>query len=125
MDALLISVTWLLAFVSGGWFAVGTYSALSGHALVNPRRIEWTRAEVALLGAMQAGQGLILAVYALVGGLALGAHVIPIFWAGHWWGILVSAPAFLLVYALVFLQFWLEKRHLGHWPFSDVRNRLG
>ena len=118
MDGSTIVMTWVIAFTSGALAALGVAQAASGRLLriFNRRHLDWTVGEVRVLGLTWAVAGASWAVWALFGALTF-AHVIPLFWVGHWWGILISAPVSLITFGALLVQVLIELRHNHRWPF--------
>ncbi|HEY8815357.1 MAG TPA: hypothetical protein VIP57_09675 [Candidatus Dormibacteraeota bacterium] len=124
MDAFTIVVTWVIAFTSGALAALGLAQAASGRVfrIFNRRRIAWTVGEVRFLGATWAVAGTSWAVWALFGALTF-AHIVPMFWVGHWWGIFISFPVWLITMGSLAAQVLIELRHNQQWPFRGDRLR--
>lgn len=111
MDAFIIVALWLLGIGSGGLLCIGIIEIARGQAVINPSRSTWSVGENRASGACTTIQAAALAIYALVGGLMLGAHAFPMFWVGHWWGLFASAPFTLIFLGTLFVQAYLEIRH--------------
>src|SRR5438270_13508519 len=92
MDALMLVLVWLAAIVSGVLLCVGIIETASGQAVVKSSRRTWSAAENRLSGFCTTIQGAVVAIYVLISELLFGTHTIPMFWVGHWWGLLASAP---------------------------------
>ena len=120
MDAFTVLTVWFTGIFSGIWTAIGVAQVVTGRALpvFNLSRINWSVGEVRLRGLAFVVQGLAIGVYGLISGLSFGAHLIPLFWVGHWWGIFVSAPLLLIVWLAVLFIALIEQRHKRAWPFK-------
>jgi hypothetical protein len=111
--ALLIGMAWVGGLGGGSLVTLGVIEAVTGRVVINLQRFDWSRNEATWLGLSRVIQGLAIALYSLVGGLALGAHVLPVFWAGHAWGVFVLLPFWLVVMAALLFQAGLEWQHEG------------
>jgi|SRR5450759_1876819 hypothetical protein len=120
MDAFGVGTVWFTGLFSGVWIALGITEALTGRVLpvFNLSRINWSVSEARLRGLAIVVQGVALGVYGLIGGLSFVAHVIPLFWVGHWWGMFVSAPLLLIIWGAVLFMALIEQRHKRAWPFK-------
>jgi hypothetical protein len=111
MDAFMIVEVWLLGIGSGGLLCIGIIDVARGEAVINLSRRTWSVGENRASGVCTTIQGAAVAIYALFGGLMFGAHVIPLFWVGHWWGLFVSAPFAVVILGTLFVQAYLQIRH--------------
>jgi hypothetical protein len=124
VDAFTILMTWVIAFTSGALAALGIAQAAAGRIfrIFNRRHIDWTVGEVRLLSLTWAFAATSWAVWALFGALMFG-HVVPLFWVGHWWGMFISAPVWLITVGTLLAQGLIELRHNHQWPFRTGRLR--
>jgi hypothetical protein len=111
MDAFMIVTVWLLGIGSGGLLCIGIIEVAKRQAVINLSRSTWSVGENRASGVCTTIQGAACAIYALFGGLMLGAHAIPLFWVGHWWGLFVSAPFAVIILSTLFVQAYLQIRH--------------
>ena len=111
-------MTWLVAFTSGAFAALGIAQAASGRLfrVFNRRGVDWRIGEARLIGLSWAVVGVTWAAYALYVGLSFILDI-PQFWVGHWWGTFISPVPLVLIGALV-LQALIEQRHNHRWPFK-------
>ena len=107
---MLLSISWAMTLLSGIWVGIGVASAVAGRLIVNPSRTRWSRDETELLAINTIVQGLGFAIYALIGDYIFTSHVTP-FWAGHSWGIFISAPIFVFFLATQGFQAYVAYRH--------------
>ncbi|HEV2477520.1 MAG TPA: hypothetical protein VGX22_13335 [Candidatus Dormibacteraeota bacterium] len=110
MDLVLLSISWAMTLLSGIWVGIGVASAVAGRLIVNPSRTRWSRDETELLAVDTIVQGLGFAIYALIGDFIFTTHVTP-FWAGHPWGIFISAPFLVFFLATQGFQAYVAYRH--------------
>lgn len=94
----------------GAWTALAIEQAVSGRPIFS-RGYSWSSGEIKLSGLSWAICGLAGVGMALVGGLALGARVIPLYWVGSPWGIVTSNPWPLIFLANLLFQVLIELRH--------------
>jgi hypothetical protein len=111
MDAFTIVVVWLLGICSGGLLCIGIIEIARGQAVISLSRSTWSVGENRVSGVCTTIQGAAVAIYAVFGGLTLGAHAIPLFWVGHWWGIFAPAPLAVIMLGTLFVQAYLQIRH--------------
>jgi hypothetical protein len=109
--AFIIGMACVGGLIGGALITMGLIEVVSGRVVMNWRRMDWTSREAAEIGVTRLIQGVAVALYPLIGGLTLGAHVIPEFWVGHWWGIFVSAPFSVVILGTLVFQAALEMRH--------------
>ena len=108
--ALLFLMVGAGALAGGALITVGVIETVTGRVVVNLQRATWPPREATVLGLARVVQGIVIAAYPLIAGQAIGAHVIPEFWVGHWWGIFISLPFYVVIMGTVFLQATLELR---------------
>ena len=96
---------------AGAMLCIGIIEIVTGHAVINLSRSNWSPRENRASGACTTVQAITLAMYALIGGLALGTHSIPVFWVGHWWGLFAPAPFAAIILGTMFVQAHLQIRH--------------
>ena len=107
---MLLSVSWAMTLLSGIWLGIGVASAVAGRLIMNPSRTRWSREETELLAINTIVQGLGFAIYSLIGDFIFTSRVTP-FWAGHPWGIFISAPFLVFFLATQGLQAYVAYRH--------------
>jgi hypothetical protein len=109
--------TWFCALVTGAVGSLGVFQALTGHRtlLFTPRGIDWSVGELRLFGLAGAIYALSLAVYVLLGSLAVTANQFS-------WDLPVSiavVPLVAIWWAFVGL---MRQRHNRRWPFNGQLN---
>jgi hypothetical protein len=111
MVTFIIVAVWLSGIGSGGLMWIGIIEVARGQAVINFSRSTWSVGENRASGVCTTIQGAAVAIYALLSGLMFGAHAIPLFWVGHWWGILATAPFAVIMFGTLFVQAYLQIRH--------------
>jgi hypothetical protein len=111
MDAFMIAAVWLLGIGAGGLLCIGIIEVARGQAVINLSRSTWSVGENRASGVCTTIQGAAVAIYALFGALIFGAHAIPLFWVGHWWGLFAPAPFAVIILGTLYVQAYLQIRH--------------
>lgn len=89
MDAFTVVAVWFFTAIFGAWTAIAFAHVATGRVVfpLFAMRTGWSAREIKLSGLGSAVSGLAGLVYTLIGGLSLGAHVIPLFWVGSPWAL--------------------------------------
>jgi hypothetical protein len=111
VDTFVLVATWLVGIASGAVLYAGIVRLATGRPAINLSRRRWSAGENTALGACATIQGATLAAYGLIGGLTLGSHSVPVFWAGHWWGLFATLPFAVIIFGTVYVQTYLRLRH--------------
>ena len=122
MDPILIGAIgalWIAALAGGSLITLGTIGMVNGTAVLNFQRVNWTADEARLLGLLRIVAGLDLGLYGLFEALFV-SRVIPMPGIGQPFGIIVTAPFWLIFMAALVAQLVLEARHRSP-PRSGVR----
>jgi hypothetical protein len=119
MDAFEVVTVWAFAALFGAWTGLALAQVASGR-IVFPAfamwRV-WTPREVKLSGWGWLVCGLAGLLWTLIGGLSVGAHVIPLFWVGNpWWFWANPFPIMVILNGLY--QQLIDQHHKGRWPFK-------
>ena len=121
MDAFEVVTVWAFGAIFGAWTGLALAHAVTGRVVfpLFAMRTGWTSREIKLSGWGWAVCGVSGLAWTLVGGLSLGAHIIPLFWVGSPWALWAN-PMPILVVANGVFQALIDQRHKGRWPFKRV-----
>jgi hypothetical protein len=111
VDGPVLVLTWLAAMAAGALLCVGIIEVATGRAVINLSRSRYSAGENRASGACSTIQGVSTAIWALIGGLSFGSHSLPVFWAGHWWGVLLPGSFGLVFMSTLFVQAYISLRH--------------
>ena len=120
MDTFTLLATWLCGIGSGALLYAGIARLIAGRPAIILSRRPWSANENSVLGVCATIQGATVAAYGLIGGLMLGTHSIPVFWAGHPWGLFTTLPFSVVIFSTVYVQTYLRIRHEIRRPAPDV-----
>lgn len=109
-----IALVTVSSALSGALIALGLVQAGSGRMTIGSaaRYASWTVAEVKLTGVGWVVFGLAGIGTGLLGGLELGAKVIPLYWVGSPWGFVTGNPFVPAALCInLFIQLFIALRH--------------
>lgn len=105
-----VAISWLAAMAGGSLLTIGMMEVLTGRALINLNRVNWSSHEATLFGLTRVVQGLCFGLYGLIGvlfvGRVIGFPVLP-----TPWGLFASFPLYLILLATFIAQGLIAARN--------------
>lgn len=122
MDVFEVVTVWAFAALFGAWTGLALAHVATGRVVFPLFAMgkAWSAREVKLSGWGWLVCGLAGMLWTLIGGLSLGAHVIPLFWVGSPWGLLWTDLGPIIIVANGLYQQLIDQHHKGRWPFKRL-----